>query len=207
MTDIFGHTVALLGARKDAKKDLRSKCQKLHGSKVCSKKNLRIEKFRAHSGSSYECGASITPRCEFGHATYIGSLKSQDRIKNMILKKEILEEVDRKCFVVYGQVRAWKRIKFQVTYGAVLDPVFEADGLYGFKISDYREVISGSEFKGCIRFIQTWEGMSKKEAADISFSSACELLFEKVELKLREQFDFDYEKVDEHKVLYSNYYL
>lgn len=203
MSEFFGHYGALKAARKEAQRSMKKRCNETHGASACSKKNFQIDDFTAKSIESGECGGSIRSRCNYGDSSYVGSLKNQPKIKNILLKTEITKIEQGKCLVQERSVVSWVNIYTQSTYGAVLNPELSiTENRREFEITNFDELIEGSEFKSEPRKIQEHKRVYFNAGEEIDEEATCAELRSQLEaLPLTDKYEHDYENTNTHKVI------
>jgi hypothetical protein len=146
ITDILGHTAALLLARSKAKKDMKKQCGQLYtfGLTRCSS-DLKIKGFFAESSSETECGASITPRCVFASSSYISEVVGAPRVLNILLKSEVSKVSFGACKLTkkYGSYNITGLRLLTKTFGAVKNPKVDLKSL---NLISFDGVVADSKF-------------------------------------------------------------
>ena len=203
MGDILGHTYALLAARLTAKKAMMSQCKEVFTfGLVRCKTDLRIDKFIANSSSERECGGSITPKCVFANASYVGEISGKDRVINILLTKEISEIKFGACKLVekYGSYNITGLRLVTRVFGAVTNPKIDVKSL---KLTSYDKVLADSKFMDQ-KSQEVGASISLGKVEGYSNDQICDILKEKTlsySSNPEAHLDYDFNKTDGYRMV------
>jgi hypothetical protein len=201
--DILGHTYALLSARSTAKKAMMSQCKEVFTfGLVRCKTHLKVDTFIANSSSESECGGSITPKCVFANASYVGEISGKDRVINILLTREVSEIKFGACKLVekYGSYNITGLRLVTRVFGAVANPKIDVKDL---KLTSFDKVLDDSKFMDQ-NSQAVGASISVTKVQGYSNDQICDILKEKTlnyASNPEAHLDYDFNKTDSYRMV------